>query len=97
DPSNNTIDAADVFFARSSDYGLTWERSAMVGVHPALVLNDDNDARSAGGQDPSEVINGQALAHLAVDAQGNIGVIWYDPRRDPRAHMLGVFGTVSTD
>jgi hypothetical protein len=97
DPSGNVIDAADVFFARSTDYGVTWQRSAMVGVHPAFILNDDNDARSAGGQDPNEVINGQALAHLAVDARGNIAVIWYDTRRDPNAHLLDVFGTVSTD
>ena len=97
DPSGNVIDAADVFFARSTDYGVTWQRGAVVGAHPAFILNDDNDARSATGQDPNEVINGQALAHLAVDARGNIGVIWYDTRRDPNAHLLDVFGTVSTD
>lgn len=97
DPSGNSIDGADVFFARSSDYGVTWERSALVGLHPAFILNDDNDAQSATGQDPNEVINGQALAHLAVDAEGNVGIIWYDTRRDPNAHLLDVFGTVSTD
>jgi hypothetical protein len=97
DPSSNVIDAADVFFARSTDYGVTWTRSAMVGVHPAFVLNDDNNGQSASGQDPNEVISGQALAHLAVDAQGDIGVIWYDTRRDPAGRLVDVFGTVSTD
>jgi hypothetical protein len=97
DPSGNPIDLADVFFARSTDYGVTWQRSVMVGPNPALVLNDDNGGQSASGQDPNEVISSQALAHLAVDAQGNIGVIWYDTRRDPAGHNLDVFGTVSTD
>ena len=43
------------------------------------------------------MISGQALPRLAVDAQGNIAVIWYDTRRDPANHLLDVFGTVSTD
>ena len=44
-----------------------------------------------------DVITGQALPRLAVDAQGNIAVIWYDSRHDPAHHLLEVFGTVSTD
>ena len=43
------------------------------------------------------MITGQACPRMAVDAQGNIAVIWYDTRRDPANHLLDVFGTVSTD
>ncbi len=53
-------------------------------------------ARSATGS-PDDVISGQALPRLSVDAQGDIAVIWYDTRRDPANHLLDVFGTVSTD
>ncbi len=97
DPSGNTIDAADVFFARSTDYGLTWQRTIKVGTYSGIILNDDNDALSASGQSKEDVISGQALPRLAVDAQGNIAVIWYDTRRDPADHLLDVFGSVSTD
>ena len=44
--SGDLIDAADVFFARSTDYGVTWRQNILVGVHPGIILNDDNDARS---------------------------------------------------
>jgi hypothetical protein len=37
------------------------------------------------------------MPQLAVDAQGNIGVIWYDTRRDPADTLLDVYGTASTD
>jgi hypothetical protein len=97
DPSENVIDPADVFFARSTDYGVTWERATTVGTDPALVLNDDNDGQSVTGADPNDVASGQVVAHLAIDAKGNIGVIWYDTRRDPAGRLLDVFGTVSTD
>ena len=63
---------------------------------PRPILNDDNDGQPATGS-PDDVISGQALPRLAVDAQGNIAVIWYDTRRDPANHLLDVFGTVSTD
>ena len=63
----------------------------------ANILNDDNHGQSATGSGMQEVISGQALPRLAADGQGNIGVIWYDTRRDPADHLLDVFGTVSTD
>ena len=46
---------------------------------------------------PDEVISGQAMPRLTVDAQGNISLVWYDTRRDPANHLLDVFGTTSTD
>ena len=88
DANGNTIDPADVVFARSTDYGVTWT--------PATVLNDDNGGQNATGL-PTDVIDGQAQPRLAVDKQGNIGVIWYDTRRDPAGNDLDVFGTTSTD
>ncbi len=37
------------------------------------------------------------MPQLAVDAQGNIGVTWYDTRHDPADTLLDVYGTISTD
>ncbi len=37
------------------------------------------------------------MARPTVDAQGNIGVIWYDTRRDPAGHLVDLFGTISSD
>jgi hypothetical protein len=96
DALGNIIDSADVRFARSTDYGLTWQTTFMVGPYTGLDLNDDNHGQSATGG-PDDVITGQTFARLTVDAQGNIAVIWYDTRRDPANHLLDVFGTVSTD
>jgi hypothetical protein len=97
DASGSTIDPADVFFARSTDYGQHWTTTFQLGPNSAAsVLNDDNGGNKATGQ-ADDVISGQALVRLAVDAQGNLAVIWYDTRRDPADHLLDVFGTVSTD
>ncbi len=89
DKLGERIDAADVFFAASSNSADAWQK--------AKVLNDDNGGQSATGSSTEDVISGQAMPRLAVDAQGNIGVIWYDTRRDPANHLLDVYGTVSTD
>ncbi len=89
DKLGKPIDAADVFFAGSSTSADTWQS--------AKVLNDDNGGQSATGSSEEEVIAGQAMPRLVVDAQGNIGVIWYDTRRDPANHKLDVYGTVSTN
>jgi hypothetical protein len=63
------------------------------------VLNDDN-----GGQDPvfapsqqNQVISGQGMPSITVNAQGVVSVIWYDTRSDPSATRLQVWGTTSTD
>ncbi len=71
------------------------------------VLNDDNGGNFLGDADISQlnnaVIAGQALPSLAVDANGNLTVVWYDARTDPSTAngnpgtLLSVFGTVSTD
>ena len=97
DPLGSQLDGADVFFARSTDYGETWERTFLVGLNATDILNDDNGGESATDFREDVVIAGQALPRLTVDALGNIGVIWYDTRRDPADHLLDVFGTVSTD
>ena len=60
------------------------------------MLNDDNFGQSPTGA-PGDVIDGQAMPQLAVDAQGNIGVIWYDTRHDPADTLLDVYGTISND
>jgi hypothetical protein len=98
DALGNQIDAADVIFRRSTDYGVTWLTMFQVGSTPnATVLNDDNGGLSATGQNPNEVISGQAMPRLAVDAHGNLSLIWYDTRHDPANHLLDVWGTTSTD
>jgi hypothetical protein len=70
------------------------------------VLNDDNNGNYVGfdtlAQLNQEVLSGQALPSISVDASGRLTVIWYDTRRDPSAVQSGgvgtdVFGTVSTD
>jgi hypothetical protein len=96
DAVGNQVDGADVFFGRSLDYGESWQTTFAVGPNTASVLNDDNDGQLATGA-PDDVISGQAMARPTVDAQGNIGVMWYDTRRDPADHLLDVFGTISTD
>ncbi len=97
DRNGNPLDSADVLFARSTNYGKTWQTTFQVGPYTgASVLNDDNDGASATGA-PGDVIDGQALPRLAADAQGDIGVIWYDTRRDPNDTLLDVYGSISTD
>jgi hypothetical protein len=96
DPAGKTLDPADVFFARSTDHGQTWDSVFRIGNDPASVLNDDNGGQVATGG-PDEVVVSQALPRLVVDGRGNVGVIWLDARRDPAGHLLDVFGTVSTD
>jgi hypothetical protein len=65
------------------------------------VLNDENSGRFTLYDDPQsyaqEVVAGHALPSLAVDAQGQATVVWYDTRSDPLNQDLGVFGTVSRD
>jgi BNR/Asp-box repeat len=98
DAEGNQIDPADVLFARSTDYGVTWTSTFQLGSNlDATVLNDDNGGNSATGES-TDVTDGQAMPSLAVDPRmGDISVIWYDTRRDPGGQMLDVFGTTSTD
>lgn len=97
DPQGNLVDGADVFFARSGDFGQNWDSRLTVAGVTAEVVNDDNDGQVATGLSPQEVITGQALPQLAIDERGNIALVWYDTRRDPADHLLDVFGTFSTD
>ncbi len=96
DENGNVLDSGDVLFARSTDYGVTWQTTFEVGGQPADVLNDDNGGHSTTGL-PDDVVSGQAMPRLAIDAQGDIAVIWYDTRRDPAGKLLDVFGTASSD
>ena len=96
DAAGNLVDPADVYFARSTDYGMTWQTSFKIGSIPAQVLNDDNGGQIATGQ-PGQVTSGQALVQIATAPNGDIVAIWYDTRRDPANHLLDVYGTVSTD
>jgi hypothetical protein len=65
------------------------------------VLNDDDNGDDTdfdtAQQLAQEVVAGQALPSLAVDAQGQITVVWYDTRTDPLNDNLAVFGTESND
>jgi hypothetical protein len=99
-PTENTngaaLDYGDIFFAKSTDNGVTWTSSFTVGGQPAEVLNDDNGGfPSRGG--PDDVADAQAMPEMAIDSNGDLVVIWYDTRRDPNNHLLDVFGTISTD
>ncbi len=108
------IDPGDVLFASSDDYGQTWTSNFTVLKEPPILsrltpaqigsytptLNDDNGGQPAGivQQLSTQVLSGQALPSLTVDASGNVVVIWYDTRSDPNGFgRLGVWGTVSTD
>src|SRR5262249_36856947 len=88
---------SDIIFARSTDYGATWQTTFQVGTHTnANVINDDNDGfRATGHQE--DVTLGQTMPRLVTDEQGNVALIWYDTRRDPADHNLDLFGTISTD
>src|SRR5262249_20040999 len=96
-PAGNTLDESDIIFARSTDYGVTWQTTFQIDTHTnANVLNHDNDGYGATGR-RDEVPGGQPLPPLVTDAGGDVAVIWYDTRRDPADHLLDVFGTISTD
>jgi hypothetical protein len=95
--NGSTLDPGVIIFSRSTDFGVTWQITFQVGPYAgARLLNDDNFGQLPSGP-PVDVIDGQAFPQLAVDAQGNIGVIWYDTRRDPADTRLDVYGTTSTD
>ena len=94
DAAGNMIDAADIYFARSNDYGVTFQTHVKIGSLPAQVLNDDNAGQIDTGQ-PGQVISGQALVKLASDSAGDLVAIWLDTRRDPLNHLLDVYGTIS--
>jgi len=116
------IDPGDVLFAVSNDYGQTWTSNFSVLKEPPVVdrltpaqiaaytpvLNDDNAGEPAGLVNDlgTQVLSGQALPSLAVDANGNVVVVWYDTREGPFApnnpntpiaNAVTVWGTVSTD
>jgi hypothetical protein len=46
---SRVVDQMDIFFARSTNYGESWQRTFRVGPNTTRVLNDENDGR--GGPD----------------------------------------------
>lgn len=90
------LDAADIAFARSQDYGRTWTTVLIPNGFRAITVNDDNGRQPANGQ-PSDVAADQFMVRMQVNAEGDVGLVWYDTRRDPANHRLDVFGAVSTD
>jgi hypothetical protein len=95
--NGNPLDPGDILFARSTDYGVTWQTTFQVGAYgDAGVLNDDNGGNSSTGA-AGDVADGEALPRLVTDSQGEVAVIWYDTRRDPADTLLDVYGTVSRD
>ncbi len=96
DTVGNPVDAADIFFARSEDYGRTWKSAILPGGTGARSVNDDNGGRKSDGS-PENVAADQFMVRLQVNAAGDIGLVWYDTRRDPDNHLLDVFGAISTD
>jgi hypothetical protein len=86
DVVTSTSEQADVYFARSTDYGVHWSSAIKVGGVPSSVLNDDKGLN-----------DGHAFARLQVAPNGDIAVIWYDSRVDPQNQLLNVFATLSTD
>jgi hypothetical protein len=96
DAVGNVLDAADILFARSADYGRSWQTTTTIHGVNARVINDDNDGQRAKGL-TDDVVSGQAQPRLSVDKAGKIALVWYDTRRDPANHLLDVFASVSTD
>src|SRR5262249_52214973 len=94
--NGDILDSGDIWFARSTDYGLTWDASFRIGTNNAVRINDDNGGAAARGSS-DDVINGQALPQLVVSAAGTIVLTWLDTRRDPAAHLVDVFASVSLD
>lgn len=91
------LDPGEILFARTADYGAHWQYTFQVGPYADVsVLSDDNFGQSPTGA-PGDVIDGQAMPQLTVDAQGDVGAIWYDTRHDPGDRLLDVYGTISTD
>lgn len=80
-PDGGVLDYSDVFFARSTDYGVTWStQNLKIGPQPVQVLNDENGGHKATGR-PDDVAANQAAVRLSIDGQGNLALVWYDPRR----------------
>lgn len=97
DPQGNTLDEDEIIFARSTDYGRTWQKTFTVGAKTnANVINDENDGRSPTGA-ADDVSAAQFMPRLVADRNGNLAVIWYDTRRDPLNHRIDVFGAISSD
>jgi len=88
-------DEGEVLFARSTDYGATWQSRFQIGSQQGRVVNDDNDGLTSAGT-ANDVASAQLLPRLVVDEKGNVAIIWYDARRDPSDHLLDVFGAFSS-
>ncbi len=96
DSLGNPLDSADIYFARSEDFGRTWKSIKFPNSTASRSLNDDNGGKRSNGS-PQDVAADQFMVRMQVNASGDIGVVWYDTRRDPANHLLDVFAAISTD
>ncbi len=96
DSVGNPVDAAEIFFARSEDYGRSWKSIKLPNTSISRSVNDDNGGRRSDGT-PQNVAADQFMVRMEVNAAGDIGLVWYDTRRDPGNHLIDVFGAISTD
>lgn len=107
------IDAGQINFAWSDDYGLTWnhvfDTAGNSSNFEELTGSQRNDFRSVVNDDDSgrylqfdstlddEKIAGQTMVQMGVDSQGNIVLVWFDTRRDPNSRSLDVYAATSSD
>ena len=70
DAVGNPLDAADIFFARSDDYGRSWQTTILQGGLSARTVNDDNGGQMARGSpddvtaDVSILFGARAMGHF---------------------------------
>lgn len=96
DAVGNPVDAAEIFFARSEDYGRTWKSIKIPGTSIPRSVNDDNGGKRSDGT-LQDVTADQFMVRMEVNAAGDVGLVWYDTRHDPGNHLIDVFGAISTD
>ncbi len=96
DSLGNPVNAADIFFARSDDYGRTWKSIKLPNTTISRSVNDDNGGKRSDGT-PENATADQFMERLEVNAAGDVGLVWYDTLRDPEMHLIDVFGASSTD
>ncbi len=96
DALGNPVDSAEIFFARSENFGISWKSIKLPGSLIPRSVNDDNGGKRSDGS-PENVVADQFMVRMQVNAKGDLGLVWYDTRRDPANHLLDVFAAVSTD
>ena len=98
DAASNGLDLADIFVARSVDHGAKWDftftgNGTTLGKN--IPINDDNGGVSVTRDQKDPIISIQALPEIAVDASGNVSLIWYDTRRGLNDAFIDIFGAAN--